>query len=298
MSPLAEPDSPAVKITRVGDFALAWGESVRWDDRRQRLYFVDCATHQLHWLDGAVPPLQSLALPSMPTGVALCDDGRLIVALDDGLHVVDVDRGVTELLSAYPEEMGGRANDAAADLDGNLVTGSLNAHPLPGSYWWFSVTEGWRKLDEGITNANGPVVLDIDGVQTLVFADTFASALHAYDYDGRAGSVGPRRAFADTTEFNALPDGACGDDEGGVWSCLLGPGRIVRYTKDGAGVRLDVGVANPTDATFGGPDLDRLFFVSIGGSGGHDEKSANAGALMVVDGLAFRGRPEPRVALT
>ena len=26
-----------VEISRVGDFSLLWGESVRWDDRRERL---------------------------------------------------------------------------------------------------------------------------------------------------------------------------------------------------------------------------------------------------------------------
>ena len=75
-----------VEIARVGDFSLVWGESVRWDDRRQRLYFVDCATHALHWLDDAEPPLRSLSMPSMPTGLVLTTDDRLVVLLDDGLH--------------------------------------------------------------------------------------------------------------------------------------------------------------------------------------------------------------------
>ncbi|HEV2369573.1 MAG TPA: hypothetical protein VGR90_06835, partial [Acidimicrobiales bacterium] len=44
-------------------------------------------------------------------------------------------------------------------LDGNLVTGTLNLAEGPGSYWWFSAAAGWRLLDEGIGNANGPVVL-------------------------------------------------------------------------------------------------------------------------------------------
>jgi len=123
-------------ISPVGDVALVWGESLRWDDRRQRLYFVDCGPQTLHWLDGTEPPLQTVQLPSLPTGLALADDGRLVVALDDGLHVVDADAGTTELLSPYPAEMGGRANDANADLDGNLVTGTLNMAEAPGSYWW------------------------------------------------------------------------------------------------------------------------------------------------------------------
>ena len=100
----------------VDDITLVWGESLRWDDRRQRLYFVDCGPQTLHWLEDAQPPLQTLPLPSLPTGLALAEDGRLVAALDDGLHVVDPDVGTTELLSPYPAELGGRANDACATL--------------------------------------------------------------------------------------------------------------------------------------------------------------------------------------
>lgn len=35
-----------------------------------------------------------------------------------------------------------RANDAVADLDGNLVTGTVNLGPGEGSAWWFSATAG------------------------------------------------------------------------------------------------------------------------------------------------------------
>ena len=94
-----------VTLTRIGDFTLGWGESLRWDERRQRLYFVDCATHTLHWLDRAEPPLRSLKLPTMPAGVVLTDGGQLVACLDDGLHVVDPDAGTSELLAAYPEGM-------------------------------------------------------------------------------------------------------------------------------------------------------------------------------------------------
>ena len=41
----------AIGLRRIGDFTLTWGESLRWDDRRRRLYFVDCAAQTLHWLD-------------------------------------------------------------------------------------------------------------------------------------------------------------------------------------------------------------------------------------------------------
>jgi L-arabinonolactonase len=284
--------------SRVGDFMLSWGESLCWDDRANRLYFVDCATQHLHWLDEAQPPLRSLKLPSLPTGVALTEDDRLVVALDSGLHMVAPDTGQVELLASYPDGLGQRANDLAADLDGNVVTGTLNLAPGPGSYWWFSARGGWRQLDDGIGNANGPVVLRENGDDTLVFADTLASCIYAYRYDGRVGAATERRLFADIAERGGHPDGACADDEGGVWSCVLGAGDIVRYTAEGSTDVVDTGVELPSDVVFGGTDLDRLYYVSIAISLGDVEiTSPLAGALMVVDGTGRRGRPEPRVAL-
>jgi sugar lactone lactonase YvrE len=285
------------EISRVGDLALGWGESLVWDDRRQRLYFVDCAARTLHWLEDGEPPLQTMPMPGLPVGTVLAEDGRLVVALDDGFHVVDVDASTTELLSAYPEGLGGRANDAAVDDHGNLVTGTLNLAPGPGSYWWLSATDGWRQLDEGIGNANGPVALDVDGRETLVFADTQASKVYAYDYDGASGTVGDRRVFADTTTLGGMPDGACADADGGVWGCVLGPGKIARYTPDDVDEVIDAGVDLPSDVVFGGPELDRLYFVSIAAMGGFESSSPNAGALMVVDGLGHKGRVENRFRL-
>jgi sugar lactone lactonase YvrE len=207
-----------VTVTRVGDFKLSWGESLRWDDRRQRLYSVDCATQTLHWLDHAEPPLHSMKLPSMPAGVFLTEAGQLVVCLDDGLHLVDSDAGTWELLVTYPEGMHGRANDANADGSGNLVTGTLNIVPAPGASWWFSAVDGWRLLDDDIGNANGPVVIDVDGQATPVFGDTPARVVYAYPYDGSTGTIGERRVFGDHAALGGAPDGAAADTEGGVWS--------------------------------------------------------------------------------
>jgi L-arabinonolactonase len=285
-------------LTRVGDFALSWGESLRWDDRRGRLYFVDCATQTLHWLEGAEPPLCSMQLPSMAAGIVLTEDGRLVVCLDDGLHVVDADAGTCELLAVYPEGMRGRANDANADGSGNLLTGTLNVVPAPGATWWFSAVDGWRLLDDDFGNANGPVVIDVDGQSTLVFGDTPAQAVYAYPYDGVTGSIGERRVFGDHAALGGMPDGATADRDNGVWSCVLGVGKIARFTATGLDRLIDTPMANPSDVTFGGPDLDRLFVTSIAFSLGEDAPVApEAGWLFAIEGLGVTGRPEPRFAL-
>ena len=288
----------AAAIKRVGEFRVRWGESLRWDDVRQRLYFVDCAKQTLHWLEGGEPPLHTLQLDSLPTGLVLTGGRQLVICLDGGLHVVDPDAGTSDLLVAYPDGMYGRANDANADDSGNLVTGTLNLGPGPGAFWWFSASDGWRLLDDGIGNANGPVVVDIGGQSTLVFADTLARSIYAYDYDGPAGTVGKRRLFADYGALDGAPDGATADSDGGVWSCVLRSGKLARFTATGLDRLLDLPMPNPSDVAFGGPALDRLFVTSIAFDLGEGvAPPPEAGWLLALDHVGSVGRPESRFSL-
>jgi sugar lactone lactonase YvrE len=285
-----------MRITRVGDFTLGWGESLVWDDQRGRLYFVDCAARALHWLDGdGGEELCTLPQPSMPAGVVPTTEGLLVVALHDGLYLVDPDDGTTGLLARYPDEMGGRANDACADLDGNLITGKLNLGPGEGAAWWYSPRRGWRMLDPDITNTNGPAAGVLGGEMTLVIGDTSAH-YYAYPYEPAEGSLGPRRVFGDMTGLDGGPDGSTLDAHGGLWCALYGGGQLARFTAAGLDRTLALPAENPTDVTFGGPGLDRLYVVSVaaGPDAGGDGLD---GALLVIDGLELTGRPEPRFSL-
>ena len=279
-----------MELTRVGDFTLEWGESVVWDDRRDRLYFVDCVGSTLHWLESDSDTLHTVRAPSMPSGVVPTNDDRLVVVLDDGLYVVDPDRAEWELLTRYPEELGGRANDACADLDGNLITGKLNLGPAEGSAWWYSVRDGWRLIDPDISNTNGPTVAVLDGKMTLIIGDTSAQ-YYSYRYSPTTGAVGDRSVFGDVSSLEGGPDGATLDEDGGLWCALYDGGQLVRFTTTGLDRTVPMPMRNPTDVTFGGVDLDRLYVVSTNGP------EDLAGALVRIDGLGGRGRPEPRVTL-
>jgi sugar lactone lactonase YvrE len=279
-----------MEITRVGTFVLGWGEGLVWDERRSRLYFEDCAALTLHWLEDGSDELHTFKPPSMPTGIVPTEDGRLVVVLDDGLHVVDVDAGTSALVAAYPDELGGRCNDACADLAGNVITGKLNMGPAEGSVWRWSPAVGWSLVADGIANTNGPAVAVLDGEQTLLIGDTSAD-YYAYPYAD--GVVGGRRVFGalSAVDGDGKPDGATLDADGGYWCALVGGSKLARFTTSGLDRTVDLPVELPTDVTFGGADLDRLYVVSITGEG------LLPGALLVIDGLGVTGRPEPRARL-
>ena len=283
-------------VERVGAFSLGWGESLVWDERRERLYFVDCAAQTLHWLEGGdgALPLETMHLPSMAAGIVPAEDGSLVGALDDGLHVIDPDAGTTSFLSAYPSGLGTRANDACADWAGNLITGTLNLTPAEGSAWWFSVTRGWKLLDPDISNTNGPTACHLGGEPTLIIGDTSAD-YYSYAYDADEGTVGPRSVFGDVQALDGVADGATLDDGDGLWCALIGGGQLVRFKSWGLDRTVPLPVTNPADVTFGGPQLDRLYVVSVRLLPRATELD---GALLAIEGLGVHGRTEPRVRLS
>ena len=285
-----------MRIERVGTFTLGWGESLVWDERRARLYFVDCAAQTLHWLEegDGHRPLETMQLPSMAAGIVATEDGTLVGALDDGLHLIDPDAGTTALLSEYPPGLGARANDVCADWAGNLITGTLNLAPAEGSAWWFSSRHGWKLLDPDIANTNGPTACHLAGEPTLIIGDTSADYF-SYPYDAEAGTVGPRRVFGDVQGLDGVADGAALDSDDGLWCALIGGRQLVRFTKGGLDRSLPLPVTNPADVAFGGAHLDRLYVVTVRLLPGATELD---GSLLVVDGLGARGRPEPRVRLS
>ncbi|HWD55072.1 MAG TPA: SMP-30/gluconolactonase/LRE family protein [Acidimicrobiales bacterium] len=283
-----------MRIERVGNFTLGWGESLVWDDRTDRLYFVDCAAQTLHWLIGEDTELHTLRLPSMAAGVVPAEDGALIACLKDGLHRIEPDAGTSSLVASYPDGLGLRANDACADLSGNLITGTLNLAKAAGSSWWYSSDDGWRLLDPDISNTNGPTAGVLGGSMTLIIGDT-SSQYFAYPYDPARGTVGPRSVFGDVAALEGKPDGATLDEAGGLWCALVGGGQLARFTVAGLDRTVTVPAANPTDVTFGGPALDRLYVVSVASAAA--EGTGLDGALLVIDDLGVRGRCEPRFRL-
>lgn len=279
-----------VTFEAIGDVHTGWGESLVWDDRRQRLYWVDCAASTLHWIGHESTDVGELRLPSMGTGVVPTEDDRLVVVVADSLHLVDPDRATTERIAPNPPGMDGRCNDACADLDGNLITGKLNAGPEPGATWRYSSDGTWTELDDDISNTNGPQVFRTPSGDTLIVGDT-ATHYYAYDYDPATGAATDRRIYGDLSDLDGLADGSALDAYDGLWCALVRGGQLARFTGDGLDRTIAVPCRNPTDIAFGGPHLDQLFVVSIGGKGALD------GTLLVGSGLGVRGRPEPRFRL-
>ena len=291
---------PETKIvaTRAAPSPDMLGESPLWDDRRQRLYWVDGVSRLIRHLDPATGATGQRALPSMIGSIGLCEDGRLVAGLFDGLYLVDPDSDAIETLY-QPAQRNDRVrfNDGKVDRQGRFVCGGMGVFAEPvGELVRVGGEGGPQVLANGIRISNS-LCFSPDG-RTMYFSDSLDRFIRAYDYDD--DELSHPRVFADTQQFNSGPDGATVDAEGYVWVALVNVGKIARFAPSG---KLDRLVEAPTDMpsclAFGGADLGTLYVTSIkdSGSGRAISRHPQGGYLFALEGLGVTGLAEPRMRL-
>lgn len=248
------------------DARTALGESPVWSAEEQALYWVDVLAPALYRLDLATGARQSWWLPELIGSFGLRAGGGAVLALRNGLHLLDFQTGALTFLTPDPEDdqPTTRLNDGKVSPDGRFWVGSMDherhSRPLGGLYR-LDPDHSCHQILSGLTISNG-LAWSADG-KTMYHSDTAAEVIHAYDYDSASGAIGNRRVLASGPK-TGRPDGGATDMEGYYWSAGVSAGVLNRWSPDG---RLDrqikLPVPRPTCPCFGGPDLKTIFITSI-----------------------------------
>lgn len=274
------------------------GESPVWDQRLQRLYWVDVReTPAVHWLDRSSGIHGSASMKEDIGSLVLASDGRLVLALRSGFAFFDHDTGTIEsIIDPEPDNPDSRLNDGKCDEAGRLWCGSMNPESgrATGQLYCLN-TDGTCSPGLGsFLTPNGPVISK-DG-RTLYLSDTRQSIIYAYDYDIAAGYLGPRRIFADLGAFPGGPDGATLDEDGYLWSAQWDGGCLLRLDPAGHIDRIiTMPVSKPTSCCFGGADGRQLFVTTATRGLSEDRRRSEplAGRVLVLD-VGVGGPPPAR----
>jgi sugar lactone lactonase YvrE len=286
-------------LTRIGTQRDILGESLLWDDAQRALYWVDIRAPALRRLDFATSRIETWPMPDLVGSIALCDDGRLLVALPDRIALFDTrSRELETLVRAEPRIEGHRFNDGRCDGAGRFWVGTMhNVTRAPeGVLYRLECGKALQKVRSGICIPNS-LAWSPDG-RTMYFADSLRYSIFAYDFDASTGEVGNERVFC-TTAPPGFPDGSAIDAEGGLWNAEFNAARVVRYAPDGRIDRIiDVPTRRPTCCAFGGPGLDVLYITTCSQQMTPAELAAEplAGALFACQ-PGVRGVPEHRFRL-
>ncbi len=240
------------------------GVSPLWSPADGLLWWVDVRRAKLHRFNPRTGNTRRYDLPLRASTIGLFK-GRLLMAGDLEIGVFDPATEIYERLMQIPgEPPNNRTGDGAVAPDGSFWFATLDdAEREPsGSYLRYS-------HDGAISALRLPSVLiaktfafSPDG-RTFFTCDSVESEILAYDVDPETHALTGRRVFAHTHEFGGFPQGSAVDVEGGLWTCLSGASRVVRFRPDGSVDQVII-LAAPlaTGCALGGPDMRTLFITT------------------------------------
>ena len=250
------------------DCRCTLGEGIVWDPRRRALLWTDIEQSTL-WLHEDAG-LRSWRVPDRLGSFAVCESGRVLLALAKGLFLAEIHRAAGSDLQVQPlapvehTVPNTRTNDGRTDRSGNFVFGTYNeAQDGPaGSFYQYSARHGLRRLDlGGVTIANS-ICFARDG-RTMYFCDSPLGRIMRCEYEADAARVSNVREFVRFGPGDGLPDGSVIDEEDCLWNAAWGVGRVRRYSPEGRMMAaIEVAAKNTTCPAFGGEALDRLFVTS------------------------------------
>lgn len=279
------------------------GECPLWDERSQSLYWIDSKRCLVHRITPTSGDRRNWLLPSEIGSIALCESGRLLVAMESDIGFLDVEQAASEvafkhLASVVHPETRMRLNDGRVDRAGRFLVGSLKLAPATpvGALYQVMHSGEINTLDRGIRVSN-TLGLSPDG-RKLYYADSLSHQIMVYEYNPVTGQATNKQVFADTSELGSGPDGAAVDAEGCLWVALVMKAQLARFTPDGKLDRLlDLPTPYPSCVCFGGEALDTLYVTSLSDTGNTIKTDdPRAGRLLAVRGLGIQGLPEARFA--
>jgi sugar lactone lactonase YvrE len=154
------------------------GESPVWDDRRQRLFWVDIREPALHAFDPLTGSDQRWEMPAWVGCVGLGEQ-EVALALRTGLYVMDIGSGAMRSLASAPfDPRRFIFNDGGCDPAGRFLAGPMYVPLAPepkngpqrAALWRYDGGERWTALTQPVATSNG-LAWSPDG-GTMYHADT------------------------------------------------------------------------------------------------------------------------------
>lgn len=277
------------------------GESVLWHPEEEALYWIDFYGPSVRRQKQSGGPVETWEINRGETigSLVFADEGRLILAVDHGLHLFDTK---TSIRRFFADPKGGRTdlvyNDSKVDRAGRYWVGTYEVtESKPQGVFYRVEADGTATVaDQGFTICNGPAFSPDN--RRLYFSDTVGRRIFSYELN-HDGSLSGRQTFFSFSESDGLPDGLAVDSGGNVWCALYGGAKVVCVDANGVlRQSLPVPTTYVTSLCLGGPGL-RTLYVTTGWSSVTTEanKTGDVGGAVFMRPADVAGLPEPIISL-
>ncbi|MDQ3393779.1 MAG: SMP-30/gluconolactonase/LRE family protein [Bacteroidota bacterium] len=274
-------------LNLVLDAQAILGEGSFWNYRTQTLWWVDIEGKQLHVFDPKNKENRSYDLGSRVGTVVPSEKGGAVVALQNGIHHLNLESGSLQLLCNPIKKIPNiRFNDGKCDPAGRFWVGTmkLDESEKEASLYKIDLEGKVTEVLSAVTISNG--IIWARDKKTMYYTDTPTQNVVAYDFDNAKGTLSNERVVVEIPENLGSPDGMTIDAEGMIWVALFGGYAVVRWNPENGKLlqKIDIPAPNVTSCAFGGSKLDTLY-ITTGREGLDDDQLKefpNSGGLFSV----------------
>lgn len=241
------------------------GEGAFWNYKNKELLWIDIEGKKINRFNPKTNQNIEIKTKSRPGTIVPITNTEAAVALEDGIHLIDLDSGSDEVFVNMKVSLqDSRLNDGKCDPSGRLWVGSMHFDQLKNKANLFCVTSDktFQKKKDSVTISNG-IVWTADK-KTMYYIDTPTATIKAYDFDNNSGNISNERVVVNVNESFGFPDGMAIDKEDMLWVAMWNGNAVIRFNPNTGKViqKIEVPAHNITSCAFGGDNFDELYITS------------------------------------
>ena len=218
----AQQPSGEINAKLVLDAKTKLGEGSIWHPKENKLYWVDIEGKTLHIFDPVTNKDIHFNTGSRTSTVVPLAGGGALVAMQNGIHQIDVKTGNLKLIVNPIKDPNIRFNDGKCDAEGRFWVGTMELNFKQGAAVLYRMDkdQSVHLMLSNVTISNG-IVWSADK-KTMYYIDTPTGAVDAFDYDEKTGAIKNRRVVVKVPDGMGSPDGMTIDAKGNLWVALWG----------------------------------------------------------------------------
>ena len=242
------------------------GESPVWDEKLQRIYWVDIEGKCLHawsYIDNKKliwnfdHRLCAISLTNQ-NNILLCAFDTFFSFYDLKNHIIKkLDKQVT-----LPSQV--RFNDGKTDGYGRFWCGSMsesNPSKPGGAIYMLDRKQEIHEVIKGIHISNS-ITASFDN-KNFYYADTYKKLIYKTSLYKKKPYIKNANIFLDNNSLPGFPDGSTVDSNNTLWNAEWNGGQVTQYDKNGKIIsKIKTPMKKPTCVAFGGPNMNKLFITS------------------------------------
>ena len=273
---------------KIGKYRSVLGESPVWDEKLQRLYWVDIESKKLYAWDYNTNNSQSWNFDNKICAISLTEDKEILLcAFDKFFAFYNINSNkLTKLNNDLIIPNTVRFNDGKTDGFGRFWCGTMSeSYPKKPEASIYMLDNNLKiyKIFEDIIISNS--IVSSNDNKSIYFSDTPLKRIYKANFSNEGvNNTEKANIFVGEESFIGFPDGSTIDVENNLWNAEWDGSRVVVYNNKAEIINeINLSIKRPTSCTFGGPAMDLLFITSamLDNNLNNEKKNLNGRTLCI-----------------